>query len=100
MQEYFDAPYEREPAPSKIPGAALEFDTTGLGPVTSAELSLATATARVTWASGTTLTLFVHATEPVGWFRFERCPAGMHPVIVPPAYAGGADAGAAGFGGR
>ncbi len=26
VQQYFDAPYNREPAPSKIPAGALEFD--------------------------------------------------------------------------
>ncbi len=96
VQEYFDAPYEREPAPTKIPGAALEFDTTGLGTVTAIQLSLARATAQVTWSSGTMLTVFVHATLPVGWFSFTHAPAGLHPVIIPPAYAGTADAGPAG----
>jgi alpha-L-fucosidase 2 len=96
VQEYFDAPYEREPAPTKIPGAALEFDTTGLGAVTSVELSLKRASVRVTWAAGTTLTAFVHATLPVGWFTFTNAPATLHPVIVPPAYAGTADTGPAG----
>lgn len=96
VQEYFDAPYEREPAPTKIPGAALEFDTTGFGTVTSVHLSLATATAHVTWESGVELTAFVHATLPVGWFTFHGAPKGLQPVIIPPAYAGGADAGPAG----
>ena len=27
VQQYLDAPYDQEPAPSKIPGGALEFDT-------------------------------------------------------------------------
>src|SRR6218665_3866500 len=26
VQDYFDAPYDREPAPTKIPAGALEFD--------------------------------------------------------------------------
>ena len=31
VQEKFDVPYDQLPAPSKIPGAALEFDITTLG---------------------------------------------------------------------
>lgn len=96
VQQYFDAPYETEPAPTKIPGAAIEFDLASLGPVQRVELSLAGAVGRITWKSGATLTLFVHATEPVGWYRFERFYDGVLPAIVPPAYQGPADTTAAG----
>ena len=33
VQDYFDAPYDREAAPTKIPGAALEFDTREWGTI-------------------------------------------------------------------
>lgn len=33
VQKNFDRPYDRKPAPSKIPDAALEFHTTGFGNV-------------------------------------------------------------------
>ncbi len=82
-----DAPYDRDPAPTKIPAAALEFDVSGLGEVESVRLSLAEAVCRVRWQSGARLTTFVHATEPVGWFQFEGLPAGKRPRLVPPAYA-------------
>ena len=82
-----DIPYDRDPAPTKIPAAALEFDMSTLGEVEWVRLSLADAVCRVKWKSGARLTTFVHATEPVGWFQFEGLPPGKRPKLVPPAYA-------------
>jgi alpha-L-fucosidase 2 len=82
-----DEPYDRDPAPTKIPAAALEFDISALGEIASVRLSLAEAVCRIRWKSGARLTAFVHATEPVGWFQFEGLPAGARPKLVPPAYA-------------
>jgi hypothetical protein len=85
-----DAPYDRDPAPTKIPAAALEFDISGLGEIQSVRLSLAEAVCRVRWKNGARLTVFVHATEPVGWFQFEGWPTGKRPKLVPPAYVASA----------
>jgi len=82
-----DVPYDRDPAPTKIPAAALEFDVSDLGEVESVRLSLADAVCRVKWKNGARLTTFVHATEPIGWFQFESLPPGERPKLVPPAYA-------------
>ncbi|MRS63452.1 hypothetical protein GJJ30_19275 [Larkinella terrae] len=86
VQEYFDKPYDTEPGPTKIPGAALEFNTAALGPVTSARLIIQNAVAEVKWQNGAVLRSFVHATEPVGWFRFEQIPADFSFELLPPAY--------------
>ena len=82
-----DLPYDRDPAPTKIPAAALELDLSGLGEVESVRLSVAEAVCRIRWKGGARLETFVHATEPVGWFRFEGWPEGRRPALVPPAYA-------------
>ncbi len=82
-----DIPYDRDPAPTKIPAAALEFDISALGEIDSVRLSLAEAVCRVKWKNGARLTAFIHATEPVGWFTFEGLPATLMPRLVPPAYA-------------
>jgi alpha-L-fucosidase 2 len=82
-----DIPYDRDPAPTKIPAAALEFDISALGEIDSVRLSLAEAVCRVRWKNGVKMTAFIHATEPVGWFTFEGLPAAMMPRLVPPAYA-------------
>lgn len=71
VQQYGDVPYEREPAPSKIPGAALEMDTKGWGDVITAQLNVQKALAEVKWQNGAKLTSFVHATNHLGYFRLE-----------------------------
>jgi alpha-L-fucosidase 2 len=86
VQELFDAPYDQLPAPSKIPGAALEFDTGSLGEVAQVQLTLHDALCEVTWKRGVTLKTFVHASQTFGCFRFEGVPKDFAPVLVPPAY--------------
>ncbi|MDB5211302.1 MAG: hypothetical protein JWQ30_2129 [Sediminibacterium sp.] len=88
VQQYFDEPYDREPAPSKIPGGALEFDTKNWGDVLSADLHINKALCEVKWANGTILKTFVHATKPVGWFRFENVAAEFSPHLIAPKYQG------------
>ena len=86
VQKKFDWPYDREPAPSKIPGAALEFHTTGFGKVKDVHLYLRNALCRTEWSNGTVLKTFVHASEPIGWFVFENLPDAPAISIVPPQY--------------
>lgn len=69
VQQYGDVPYEREPAPSKIPGAALEIESGIWGTVTSAKVDIQRAVAEVKWNNGAMLQSFVHATHPLGYFR-------------------------------
>lgn len=88
VQDYFDAPYDREAAPSKIPGGALEFDTKNWGRILSMHLFLNKAICEVRWQNGVILKTFVHATRPIGWFRFENLQSEFNPEIVPPGYAG------------
>ncbi len=86
IQELGDIPYEREPAPSKIPGAALEFDITSLGDIASTHLYIKEGIAEVKWRNGTSLKTFIHPVLPIGWFRFEN--TAVIPLIIPPSYAG------------
>jgi hypothetical protein len=88
VQKYLDEPYDNEPAPSKIPGGALEFDTRNWGVVQSVELHLQNAVCEVKWSQGILLKTFVHATKPLGWFRFENLPDGVTPELVAPRYEG------------
>lgn len=87
VQQYFDAPYDKEPAPSKIPAGALEFSLPD-AKVLDVHLSLPDATCEVKWENGIMLRTFVHATEPVGWFRFENLPTPVTPQLVAPRYEG------------
>ena len=86
VQDKFDAPYDRSPAPSKIPGAGLEFNIDGLGKVDSTRLSVKDAACKVNWSNGTEFQTFVHASEKVGWFKFKNVPEGFKPILIPPAY--------------
>ena len=88
VQKLFDHPYDREPAPSKIPGAAIEVQMNTWGPQSAATVDLNTATSVVTWKNGTTLKSFIHATSPIGWFRFENTPQGFDINLVAPQYSG------------
>jgi hypothetical protein len=88
VQKYLDEPYDREAAPSKIPGGALEFDTRDWGEVQSVYLHLQNAECVVKWSKGILLKTFVHATKPVGWFRFENLPVDLTPELKAPRYEG------------
>jgi hypothetical protein len=88
VQQYLDAPYDHEAAPSKIPGGALEFDTRNWGAVKSVHLTLSNALCEVTWAGGTRMKTFVDAVKPLGWFRFENVSADFVPQLLAPQYQG------------
>jgi len=86
VQELFDVPYNQLPGPSKIPGAALEFDIDGLGDVTSVQLKVNEAICIIEWDSGAVLETFVQADSPAGWFFFRNVPEGLSLSLIPPEY--------------
>jgi len=86
VQEYFDWPYDREPAPTKIPGAGLEFPFTKSFEVSESQLNLNEAISEITWKNGTRLETFVHAEKPIGWFKFEKLSTDFNVELIPPAY--------------
>ena len=88
VQDYFDRPYDNEPAPTKIPGGALEFNMSDWGKVLVAELDIASATTSITWSKGISLKSFVHASKPIGWFRFENIPSNFDIQLIAPQYNG------------
>ena len=88
VQDYFDWPYDNEPAPTKIPGGALEFNMSEWGEVRDAELDISTATTLITWSKGISLKTFVHASKPIGWFRFENIPVNFDIQLIAPQYKG------------
>ncbi|MEM7371918.1 MAG: glycoside hydrolase family 95-like protein [Bacteroidota bacterium] len=86
VQKRLDHPYDREAGPTKIPGAALEFDISQLGVIQSAHLSVEHAVCEIKWKNGPQLQSFLHANVPVGWFRFSGVPDDFEPILVPPIY--------------
>lgn len=86
VQQTLDAPYNSLPGPSKIPGAAMEFDISALGPVKSNRLYLKNAVCEIEWQNGARLQSYVHASQPVGYFCFEGVDENFTPRLVPPTY--------------
>ncbi len=86
VQEMFDVPYDRDPAPSKIPGAAIEFDISSMGQIELVELKLKEALCEIKWKNGAELRVFISAGNTVGWFRFIGTAASLKPELVTPPY--------------
>lgn len=86
VQKLGDEPYEIYPAPTKIPGAALEFDTGKFRKVVSNELDIRTALSTVTFQNGVVFTKYIHAINQVGYFSFENRTDDIIPVIKIPTY--------------
>jgi len=87
VQKLGDHPYENYPAPTKIPGAALEFDLKRLGKVVSNDLDITNGLSLIRFESGTIFLNYIHATNQVGYFGFENLPSiDMIPELIIPAY--------------
>lgn len=79
-----DEPYDRDAAPTKIPGAAIEFDISNFGPVESAALDIASAICTIKWKNGVVFRTFVDATQPIA--RYDWQGATLIPIFKSPAY--------------
>jgi len=86
VQKLFDLPYDRDPAPTKIPAGALEFPVRSLGKVTSVHLSLDSALFEVQWSNGVRLSVFVDANNCSGWFRWQNLPVPENVLFYPPVF--------------
>ena len=75
-----------KPVPTKIPGAALEFDLTNHGELKENHLYLNQAVNQLQWNDGTTMQTFVHATAPLGWFVLDNGGRDVNLKLVPPSY--------------
>jgi alpha-L-fucosidase 2 len=87
VQALFDAAtYSQSIAPSKIPGAALEFWFEGMDSVVKAELNISDATCTVEWANGLKLETFIQADQPIGYFKFTGMKEKIRIKLLPPVY--------------
>ncbi len=75
VQEIGDEPYDNSPAPTKIPGAALEFYCVHFGKVISNTLDIKSALSTIKFENGVALYNYVHAVDETGYFAFENLPA-------------------------
>ena len=90
VHKLFDLPYDRDAAPTKIPGAALEFSGISAKDINSVILDLRTAVCRLGWKNGARMETFVSATGSYGWFVLTGVPKETKPLISMPPYEGGA----------
>jgi len=79
-----DEPYDRDAAPTKIPGAAVEFNISKFGKVSYAKLDLSAAQCTIEWENGTIFKVFVDANNPTIRYTFSK--KGISPRLIPPAY--------------
>ncbi len=94
VQEFFDkGAYSNSIAPSKIPGAGLEFDLPDIGSVKSVELDVLTATAKIEWTTGAILESFVEADQSRGFFRFSNIDDEVKLRLTTPRYESDQDSG-------
>lgn len=75
-----DDPYDETPAPTKIPGAALEFNYTPFGKVISNVLDIKTAVSTIKFETGVVLYNYVHAVDEIGYFVFKNLPASQQSI--------------------
>lgn len=94
VQKIGDDPYEKYAAPTKIPGAAIEFDCTAFGKVISNVLDIKTALSTIQFENGVSFFNYVHASKQTGYFGFENLPsADIIPALMIPAYNTGKQGG-------
>ncbi len=86
VQKLGDHPYEKYPAPTKIPGAALEFDLNRFGKVITNELDITNGLSMVRFENGVIFFNYIHATNEVGYFGFENLSENIIPELIIPAY--------------
>lgn len=86
VYELIDYRSRLDPAPTKIPAGALEFNIKPLGEVKNISLDLITAVCTIEWKQGTKAQFFVHAKEHTGRFIFENLPSNISPILITPEY--------------
>ena len=84
VQKIGDEPYEANAAPTKIPGAALEFDLSKLGKVIKNELDIKTALSTIEFENGVRVRNYIHASNQAGYFAFENTVDILPSIIIPP----------------
>jgi len=89
VQKIGDEPYEKYAAPTKIPGAALEFDLGKIGKVKKVSLDISNGLSVVEFENGVRFNNYIHATRQVGYFGFENIDEDLIPELIIPNYNSG-----------
>lgn len=86
VQKLGDEPYEKYPAPTRIPGAALEFDLDKIGKVKNVSLDISNGLSVVEFENGIKFNNYIHATRQTGYFGFENVNEDIIPELIIPNY--------------
>ncbi len=86
VQQAFDVPYDRDPAPTKIPAGAIEIPISHLGKIKEVHLSIQDAICDIEWENGAQLLTFISESEHVGWFRMKNMGEEAIPLFIAPCY--------------
>ena len=89
VQKIGDEPYEKYAAPTKIPGAALEFDLDKIGKVKKVSLDISNGLSVVEFENGVKFNHYIHAAREVGYFGFENIDEDLIPELIIPNYNSG-----------
>jgi len=94
VQNLGDRPYEIYPAPTKIPGAAIEFPVKQFGKVISNELDIANGLSVIKFENGVVFNNYIHASRQIGYFGIENLPGSVSveailPELMAPNYNSG-----------
>ena len=90
VQQRGDAPYEKYAAPTKIPGAAMEFNCSAFGKIVFNELDIATGLSVIRFENGVVFNNYIHAVNQTGYFGFDNLPGtAVMPELLVPAYNSG-----------
>ena len=89
VQKIGDEPYEKYPAPTKIAGAALEFNLNKIGKVKKVSLDISNGLSIVEFENGIRFNNYIHATRQVGYFGFENITDDIIPELIVPNYNSG-----------
>jgi len=88
VQKVGDYPYDHLPYPTKLPAAAIEFDISTFGKVTSNILDIKTALNTVKFENGIVFNCYIHATDLQGFFSFENINSEIIPDLIAHHYDG------------
>ena len=86
VQRIGDEPYEKYPAPTKIPGAALEFDMASLGKIISGQLDIRNGICTIKWDSGAEFEIYISAVSNNGVFIFRNTKRELNADLIAPPY--------------
>lgn len=86
VQEALDHPYDREPAPTKIPGAAIELPLSIVGVNAEVVLDLFTASVEIKGKNGVEIKSFVDANQQKGWIKITNLKSVFFTSLIVPPY--------------